>query len=102
MNGEQALIYSRIRENQLNPGENDLTRGARQQAVAQAATAKLTSVVDAPRPAVRRQLADEAADDRSLDLAADGARLGEVPLVRRRTRSTAGSAATRRASAAPR
>ena len=43
MNGEQALIYSRIRENQLNPGENDLTRGARQQAVAQAAAAKLTS-----------------------------------------------------------
>ena len=44
MTGEQALIYSRIRENQLNPGENDLTRGARQQAVAQAATAKLTSL----------------------------------------------------------
>jgi LCP family protein required for cell wall assembly len=44
MNGERALIYSRIRENQLNPGESDLTRGARQQAVAQAATAKLTSV----------------------------------------------------------
>jgi LCP family protein required for cell wall assembly len=43
MNGEQALIYSRIRENQLNPGENDLTRAARQQAVTQAATAKLTS-----------------------------------------------------------
>jgi polyisoprenyl-teichoic acid--peptidoglycan teichoic acid transferase len=44
MAGERALIYSRIRENQLNPGENDLTRGARQQAVTQAATAKLTSV----------------------------------------------------------
>jgi LCP family protein required for cell wall assembly len=44
MNGERALIYSRIRENQLNPGENDLTRGARQQAVTQAATAKLTSI----------------------------------------------------------
>ncbi|HEY4349234.1 MAG TPA: LCP family protein [Gaiellaceae bacterium] len=43
MNGERALIYSRIRENQLNPAENDLTRGARQQAVTQAATAKLTS-----------------------------------------------------------
>jgi anionic cell wall polymer biosynthesis LytR-Cps2A-Psr (LCP) family protein len=44
MNGEQALIYSRIRENQLNPGETDLTRAARQQAVAQAAEAKLASV----------------------------------------------------------
>ena len=43
MDGERALIYSRIRENQLNPAENDLTRGARQQAVTQAATAKLTS-----------------------------------------------------------
>lgn len=44
MDGEQALIYSRVRENQLNPGDNDLTRGARQQAVMQAATAKLTSI----------------------------------------------------------
>jgi len=44
MDGEQALIYSRVRENQLNPGDNDLTRGARQQAVMQAATARLTSV----------------------------------------------------------
>ena len=43
MDGERALIYSRIRENRLDPSENDLTRGARQQAVAQAATAKLTS-----------------------------------------------------------
>ena len=43
MDGERALIYSRIRENQLNPADNDLTRGARQQAVTQAATAKLTS-----------------------------------------------------------
>jgi LCP family protein required for cell wall assembly len=43
MNGEQALIYSRIRENQLDPSENDLTRAARQQAVIQAATAKHTS-----------------------------------------------------------
>ena len=44
MDGERALIYSRIRENQLNPAENDLTREARQQAVAQAAAAKLLSV----------------------------------------------------------
>jgi LCP family protein required for cell wall assembly len=44
MNGERALIYSRIRENQLNPRENDLTRGARQQAVIEAATSNLTSI----------------------------------------------------------
>ena len=48
MNGERALIYSRIRENQLNPGENDLTRAARQQAVVQAAEAKLTSARTLP------------------------------------------------------
>jgi LCP family protein required for cell wall assembly len=41
--GQRALIYSRVRENRLDPAENDLTRGARQQAVLQAATAKLTS-----------------------------------------------------------
>ena len=42
MDGRRALIYSRIRENRLNPRETDFTRGARQQAVMQAATAKLT------------------------------------------------------------
>jgi polyisoprenyl-teichoic acid--peptidoglycan teichoic acid transferase len=43
MNGRRALIYSRIRENRLNPAENDLTRGERQQAVVQAIGDKLTS-----------------------------------------------------------
>jgi polyisoprenyl-teichoic acid--peptidoglycan teichoic acid transferase len=41
--GRRALIYSRIRENRLNPSENDLTRGERQQAVVQAIGDKLTS-----------------------------------------------------------
>ena len=36
MDGRRALIYSRIRENQLNPSESDFTRGARQQAVIEA------------------------------------------------------------------
>jgi len=44
MNGERALIYSRIRENVLNPAENDITRGARQQAVIDAVTSKLASI----------------------------------------------------------
>jgi LCP family protein required for cell wall assembly len=44
MNGERALIYSRIRENQLDPSESDITRGARQQAVIDATLAKLTSI----------------------------------------------------------
>ena len=47
MNGERALIYSRIRENQLDPSETDVTRGARQQAVIDAVASKLTSVGDA-------------------------------------------------------
>jgi LCP family protein required for cell wall assembly len=43
MSGHEALIYARIRENQLNARDSDITRGARQQAVIQAATSKLTS-----------------------------------------------------------
>lgn len=43
MNGYRALIYSRIRENVLDPSESDITRGARQQQVLQALTAKLAS-----------------------------------------------------------
>ncbi|HEY6960670.1 MAG TPA: LCP family protein [Gaiellaceae bacterium] len=43
MNGERALIYSRIRENMLDPSENDITRGARQQAVMDAVTSKFAS-----------------------------------------------------------
>ncbi|HEY1514321.1 MAG TPA: LCP family protein [Gaiellaceae bacterium] len=43
MNGERALIYSRIRENVLDPSETDFTRGARQQAVIDSVTSKLAS-----------------------------------------------------------
>src|SRR5919202_1143898 len=44
MNGLQALVYSRVRENRLNPGDSDITRAARQQQVLQALTSKLASV----------------------------------------------------------
>jgi LCP family protein required for cell wall assembly len=44
MGGQRALIYSRIRENMLDPAETDVTRGARQQAVIDAVTSKLASV----------------------------------------------------------
>jgi LCP family protein required for cell wall assembly len=44
MDGERALIYSRIRENLLDPSETDVTRGARQQAVMDATAAKFTSI----------------------------------------------------------
>ncbi len=36
MDGRRALVYSRIRTNQLDPSDNDVTRGGRQQAVAAA------------------------------------------------------------------
>jgi polyisoprenyl-teichoic acid--peptidoglycan teichoic acid transferase len=41
MDGRRALIYSRIRENQLDPRDTDITRGGRQQAVLRAALHKL-------------------------------------------------------------
>src|SRR6266404_4984766 len=45
MNGQQALIYSRVRENLLNPRESsDFFRASRQQAVIQATLSKFTSM----------------------------------------------------------
>lgn len=44
MDGRRALVYSRIRENRLDPADNDITRGERQQQVAQAVMDKLTGV----------------------------------------------------------
>ena len=43
MDGQRARVYSRIRENKLNPAESDITRTERQQAVIQALLSKLTS-----------------------------------------------------------
>ncbi len=43
MDGHRALIYSRIRENRLDPAENDVTRTGRQQAVVEALQSKLVS-----------------------------------------------------------
>jgi LCP family protein required for cell wall assembly len=44
MDGRRALVYSRIRENRLDPADNDITRGERQQQVAQAIADKLAGV----------------------------------------------------------
>jgi LCP family protein required for cell wall assembly len=44
MNGRRALVYSRIRENQFDPSESDITRGERQQAVLRAVLHKLLGV----------------------------------------------------------
>jgi len=49
MTGQRAVVYSRIRENQLNPADSDITRGGRQQAVLQAVAGKLASVGTAVR-----------------------------------------------------
>ena len=44
MNGQRALVYSRIRENRLDPAETDLDRSRRQQQVIQATAGKVTSL----------------------------------------------------------
>jgi LCP family protein required for cell wall assembly len=44
MSGHEALIYSRIRENRLNPADTDISRGQHQQQVMQATLSKLASV----------------------------------------------------------
>jgi polyisoprenyl-teichoic acid--peptidoglycan teichoic acid transferase len=43
MDGQRALVYSRIRENRLNPADSDATRAGRQQQVIQAIGGKITS-----------------------------------------------------------
>jgi LCP family protein required for cell wall assembly len=43
MDGKRALIYARIRENQLDPKESDITRGERQQAVVSAMADEIVS-----------------------------------------------------------
>ena len=43
LDGRRALLYSRIRENRLDPSETDVTRGGRQQQVVQAIADKIVS-----------------------------------------------------------
>ena len=44
MDGQRALIYSRVRENRLDPADNDLTRGTRQQEVVEAMADELVGL----------------------------------------------------------
>ena len=44
MDGRRALVYSRVRKNQLDPSDTDISRGTRQQAVADAVGAKIAGV----------------------------------------------------------
>jgi polyisoprenyl-teichoic acid--peptidoglycan teichoic acid transferase len=78
--GRRALIYSRIRENQLNPAENDLTRGERQQQVVRAIADKVTS----PGTLVRMPwLADDLIAPLATDLT--GGQLGQLAWVKVRS-----------------
>ena len=43
MDGRRALVYSRIRTNQLDPSDSDITRGNRQQIVADAVGSEVAS-----------------------------------------------------------
>jgi LCP family protein required for cell wall assembly len=43
LDGRRALVYSRIRENRLNPADSDASRAGRQQQVVQAITGKISS-----------------------------------------------------------
>ena len=44
MDGRRALVYSRIRTNRLDPSDTDVSRGGRQQAVAEAVGDEIASV----------------------------------------------------------
>jgi LCP family protein required for cell wall assembly len=44
LNGRRALVYSRIRKNQLDASDTDVSRGARQQQIVQAVLSKITGV----------------------------------------------------------
>jgi LCP family protein required for cell wall assembly len=83
MGGHTALIYSRIRENQLNPSESDFTRGERQQAVIQAIADKVASFgtfIKAPF------IADDLVSPLATDLSA--AQIVQLGWVKRRTPSS--------------
>jgi LCP family protein required for cell wall assembly len=83
MGGRRALTYSRIRENQLNPAENDLTRGERQQQVVRAIADKVTS----PTTLVKMPWL---ADDLTAPLATDltGGQFAQLGWVKFRSGST--------------
>jgi LCP family protein required for cell wall assembly len=67
MDGRRALVYSRVRVNQLDPSESDITRGERQQQVLDAIGHKLTR----PRTLMRMPwIGDDVARPLTTDLSA--------------------------------
>ena len=101
MDGRRALVYSRIRENRLDPSDNDITR-ARAPAAGHAGDrrqARRASGTFLRLPFIGRRAARPLATDLSANQLLQ---LGWVKFRDRRRRSAAGSAATRRRSAARR
>ncbi len=82
MDGQRALVYSRIRTNQLDPSDSDITRGNRQQIVADAVGDEIASFGTFLRmPFMGGDLAAPTRD-RPLRVGARTARLGALPLGR--------------------
>jgi LCP family protein required for cell wall assembly len=76
MDGRRALVYARVRTNRLDPSDNDISRGGRQQAVAEAVGDEIASLGTFLRlPFVGDSLAAPLATDLS---AGELARLGWV------------------------
>ncbi len=66
MDGKRALVYSRVRENQLDSSESDISRGERQQAVIRSTVDQLVSVETFARlPLVGRDVTRPLATDLS-------------------------------------
>ena len=81
MDGRRALIYSRVRKNQLDPSDSDITRGTRQQIVADAVGDEIASFGTFVRlPFMGEELAAPLATDLSA-LGAGTARLDPPALV---------------------
>jgi LCP family protein required for cell wall assembly len=101
MGGHRALIYSRVRENRLNPSESDVTRGERQQQVLQAMMSKLASVGTLGKlPFMGGDLLAPISTDMSTWTSCSSAGSSSAPAPARP--STAGSAAAPPTSAASR
>ncbi len=83
MNGRRAIIYARVRVNKLDPADNDITRGERQQAVVQAIADEVTSF----RTFLRMPfIGDELVAPLATDLSAN--QLIQLGWVKRRTPSS--------------
>jgi LCP family protein required for cell wall assembly len=101
MDGRRALVYSRIRSNQLDPGETDFTRARRQQQVIQATADELTSLGSAIRlPFIGEDVVSPLATDLSAGQVLQLGGCTSAPT--RATPSTAGWAGSRRRSAGSR